>query len=161
MAKQSYYDLEKVEHRRAVAARSFSELANRKGQLAYDQQTTKQPVWMRCPNPECCEKGEPYFDFQSDYPKCPKCSLGPPAVEKRALMHLLVRDPKGPVVGQLGLRYALACDKKRDYLATWRNGEAATGSPKDVNCPGCKKSKAYKAGILSGSQELYMNEVGK
>lgn len=108
------------------------------GGIAHPDQTTKQPVIWRCPNPECRESNlANYYEFESDYPECPKCKLGPPAVRKRVLIHILVRDPKGPIAGQYGLRYRLACDPKRWQLATPTNGEAATGDIAAANCPGC------------------------
>ena len=53
------------------------------------------------------------------------------------LTHFLVRDTGGPILGTGGLRYRLACDSNRDYLATLTNNEAATGDADLVNCPGC------------------------
>src|SRR5690606_39632828 len=70
------------------------------GGIAHPDQTTKQPVIWRCPNPECRESNlANYYEFESDYPECPKCKLGPPSVRKRVLIHVLVRDPKGPIAG--------------------------------------------------------------
>jgi len=110
-----------------------------------DGQTTKQPTIFRCPNPECVPKkfdrvtGQPhrFFDFESDQPVCPKCGLGAPHVAKRALIHFLLRDPAGPIQGEMGLRYKIACDHKREVIATTDNGEAGTGDLAACNCAGC------------------------
>lgn len=130
-------------------------------------QTVKQPVVWRCPNRECVEPatlfdptdlaalnrpGVRYFEFAADYPECPKCGSGPPAVTKRALIHLLVRDKKGPILGDMGLRWSMACDPKRTHLATEDNGEAATGNSLAINCPGCiaalaKSGRVYLQGV--------------
>jgi len=50
-----------------------------------------------------------------------------------------VRDEHGPIVGDFGLRFKLACEGKRDYLATETNEEAATGDYRAVNCESCLK----------------------
>lgn len=107
----------------------------------HPDQTTKQPVVWRCPNPECFESNlSRYYEFESEYGECPKCGLKEPYVRKRVLIHVLVRDKGGPIVGNLGLRYRLACDPKRVTLATATNGEAATGDVTTANCPGCLKA---------------------
>lgn len=106
--------------------------------IIHPDQTTKQPVVWRCPNPECRDSSlDRYFDFESDQPKCPKCSAGPPVVSKRALIHLLVRDPQGKIVGEYQRRYKLACDASRSFIATQTNGEAGTDQVAAANCPGC------------------------
>ena len=112
--------------------------------LTHVDQTTKQPVVFRCPNPACKELGK-FFDFISSYPECPKCGLGPPGVQKRVLIHFLYPDPTGPVIGYMGLSSRMACDPPREVLATHTNGEAATDTPGEVNCPGCMKSKVFQA----------------
>ena len=112
----------------------------------HPDQTTKQPVVWFCLNPECGSVGPGFFEFQSDYPICPKCkSEGAPTVQKRVLIHFLAPDPKGPIVGH-AMRFKMACDPKRVDLATLTNGEAASGAIQAVNCPGCLKAvgKAIK-----------------
>lgn len=109
--------------------------------LTHTQQTSKQPVIMNCPNPECRDPRYPMqlFSFVSDDPVCPKCGIGTPAVQKRSLIHLIVRDKDGPLVGYMGMRYRILCDPKRELMATARNGEALTPMPQLINCPGCIK----------------------
>lgn len=55
------------------------------------------------------------------------------------LTHLLIRDIRGPIHGDMGLSYRLACHASRAYLATVSNLEAATGDPQFCTCPGCLK----------------------
>lgn len=141
-------------------------------------QTTKQPVVWRCQNPVCLPTPEEIaeiinskaginepiktaggliyrpslrsFDFESQYPTCPKCSYtGPPVVNKRSLIHVLLQDRNGPIVGEKGLRWFIACDPKRRTLATTTNGEACTGNSSQANCPGCLKRIGNKL-IISG-----------
>jgi hypothetical protein len=65
---------------------------------------------------------------------------------------------KGPIIGDGGLRYRIACDQSRAYLATVTNLEAATDNPKIVNCPGCRKEAIkQKLNNPTGSQ-LVMQE---
>ena len=105
--------------------------------VLHPDQTTKQPVYWACLNPQCKPPLESYFSFESDYPICPKCkSEGAPTVQKRVLIHFLVPDPMGNVKGQFG-RFRMGCDKGRYELATTTNGEAATADVACVNCPGC------------------------
>lgn len=128
-------------------------------------QTLKQRVVWRCPNPACVENigimcpsdplqlnqpGVKYFEFFGDYPECPKCGMGAPTVQKRALIHLLLRDAKGPIVGDQGFRWKMACDPRRTHLATENNGEAATGDSTCANCPGCLS--AANGIVISGQQ---------
>ncbi len=114
--------------------------------VVHPDQTTKQPTVWVCLNPGCRPPKRRDFAFPADGPVCPKCgSIGYPHVQKRVLVHLLIPDPKGPIPGQFA-RYRLACDKSRDHLATPSNGEAATDSPAQANCPGCLDA-AEKLGI--------------
>lgn len=113
-----------------------------RGSILHTEQTTKQPLVWRCGNPACIPANKHFFDFQSDYPECPKCkSVGWPNVTKRSLTHFLVPDPKGKIEGQHG-NYRMACDATRDQLATPLNGEAATNLIYVANCPGCLKAVA-------------------
>jgi len=106
--------------------------------MSHLQDRTKhQPIVWRCFNPECFERGAKVFDFERDAPKCPKCGAEAPFITARALIHVLIRDENGPIPGEHGKRYRVACDAKRDYLATLTNEEAATGNPSAANCPGC------------------------
>lgn len=116
----------------------------RRGPQVLGGQSTKYPVFWLCMNPDCREHERGAFVFRSDYPECPKCGCGAPTVQKRALVHLLLRNNKGPIVGDLGLRWELACDTKRDYLATIDNGEACTGDSRHVNCQACLKRVGTK-----------------
>lgn len=111
----------------------------RRKSLVQTGQSIKYPVFWLCRNPECRPDNARAFSFQSDYPECPKCGAEPPLVQKRALVHLLLRNPKGPILGMKGLRWELACDVDRDWLATGDNGEAATGLSFHVNCQVCLK----------------------
>ena len=102
-------------------------------------QTSKQPVVWQCLNPACSEhpKRVKPFEFQSEYSACPKCGSKEPLVQKRALIHFLFGHPKGKITGQYGRKLIMACDHDRDYIATSKNGEAASGDFSVVNCPGC------------------------
>lgn len=102
--------------------------------------TDKQPVRAYCLNPQCLERSEDgrfEFEAEADPVACPKCGAdGPPLLGLLVLIHLLVADPHGPIAGS-GMRYRLACDERRAYLATATNLEAATGVPSVANCPAC------------------------
>lgn len=107
---------------------------------SHPDQTTKQPVVWFCLNGQCQTTGPGFFEFESDYPICPKCGCqGEPTIQKRVLIHYLMPDPKGPIKGSM-LRFKMACDPKRVDLATLTNGEAASGAIEAVNCPGCLKA---------------------
>ncbi len=127
--------------------------------IIHPDQTTKQPVVWMCQNPLCRPTGA-FFEFESDEPKCPKCkSYGMPTVQKRVLIHFVYLDNKGPIPGQhCGVR--LACDKRRDYLATFTNGEAASGDPGVCNCPGCLKIIASKKAKKQGRPVTAQNFTG-
>jgi hypothetical protein len=105
--------------------------------------TTKQQVMGYCLNPDC--KPNPhtndYFSFAVDHDRfaCPRCGANkPPFVGVQVLTHWLVQDNKGPIEGEGGLRWKIACDQDRAYLATFSNLEAATKAFEVANCPGCK-----------------------
>lgn len=106
-----------------------------------NDRTNKQPVRAYCRNPECLESSDQdHFEFTTENSpiECPKCKANQsPMVGLITLTHFLYRSNAGPVVGTGGLRYALACDSKRAYLATVTNHEAASGEFSVVNCPGC------------------------
>ncbi len=126
------------------------------GLILHPDQTNKQPVVWMCQNADCTGPLRRSFDFISDYPICPKCGAdGDPTVQKRVLIHLLVRDPKGPIAGERGSRWRLACDGTREHLATHTNGEAATGDPTQINCPGCTAhlGRGIKSGAIAITQD--------
>lgn len=111
--------------------------------------TSKQKVSGYCLNPQC--KPNPhtndYFVFEVEHDRfaCPKCgAFKPPYVGVQVLTHWLVRDPKGPIEGEGGLRWKLACDHDRAYLATFSNLEAATAAVEVANCPGCLTYRSKK-----------------
>jgi hypothetical protein len=103
--------------------------------------TKRQPVRGYCFNPECLvDSDDSRFEFDVEHDRfcCPKCGNDrAPGVGLLVLTHLLVRDPKGPIHGDMGQSYRLACHKDRAYLATVSNLEAATGDVEFCNCPGC------------------------
>jgi len=107
--------------------------------------TKKQPLAWYCVNPECVKTGN--SEFTSDIPKCPRCTCeGPPTIQLRTLIHLLVPDPKGPILGAVQ-RWKFACDPKREHLALEDNMEAATDNVHAANCPGCLET-ANKLSIV-------------
>lgn len=113
------------------------------GIIIPDDRSIKQQSFGVCMNPQCREKStDERFTFvvDDDLFCCPKCGANkPPMVGLLAQVHFLIPDRNGPVEGVGGLRYRLACDDKRAYLATATNQEAATGELAAVNCPGCLK----------------------
>lgn len=81
-----------------------------------------------------------YREFEADdpAPACPACGAMEPAVQILTDIHLLIVDPQGPIYGQSGLRYRIACEPRRDILAV-PLGEhyAATPEIRAVTCPSC------------------------
>ena len=116
--------------------------------------TQKQPVTCFCRNPECLEKStDSHYQWQTDQTPvvCPKCGAClAPMVGVISLVHFLIRDKQGPIVGHGGLRYAFACSQTRAHLATYTNDEAATGELHAVNCPGCLLAAAERGLSLQG-----------
>ncbi|MCI0333548.1 MAG: hypothetical protein L0228_10035 [Planctomycetes bacterium] len=123
--------------------------------------TQKQPVTAFCINPECLEASDrKRFEFPVEHADvaCPKCgATEAPMVGVLALTHFLHRNPQGKIVGMGGLRYQLACDQSRAYLATLTNEEAATDQLRAVNCPGCLKAAAEKK--LKDKQGMMIDEA--
>lgn len=110
----------------------------------------KQPAKGFCRNVQCLESsGAKRFEFvvnaDHDEVACPKCgATESPMIGLLTLIHFLHRNPKGKIVGAGGLRWQLACDEPRAYLATMSNDEAASDQLQVVNCPGCLKAAAEK-----------------
>lgn len=101
---------------------------------------THQPARGFCRNPQCRDQSDQefHFDVKNDHFACPKCGADrEPMAGLLSLVHLLIRNPDGPIIGAGGLRYAIGCDLKRAYLATITNQEAATDNIEIANCPGC------------------------
>ncbi len=111
--------------------------------------TEKQPVIAICRNPECREDGKQFeFFVTDDHFCCPKCGANrEPMLALKVLIHLLVPHPQGPIQGQGGKKFVIACDDRRAYLATVTNKEAATGSPLLANCPTCIE-RAKQIGVI-------------
>lgn len=107
-------------------------------QYPYPNRTDKQPLVWFCSNPRCSEGGQ-IFTFESDQPKCPKCSCeGPPVIQLRALVHLIIPAKDGKIKGKYG-QYKIACDPKRAYITTGTENEGGSDNINSVNCPGCLK----------------------
>lgn len=119
--------------------------------------TCKQPVRAYCANPQCWEMAERgRFEFEVEHGEvtCPKCGANePPMIGLLVLVHLLLPDPRGPINGAGGIRYRIACDEHRAYLATTTNKEAATGAVEAANCGQCLKV-ASKLGVAVSGRQL-------
>jgi len=126
-----------------------------------EDRTLRQPATAFCRNPECLENGKRFlFEIEHDNPACPKCGANrQPMIGLIVLTHLLVRDKSGPVEGHGGLRYSLACNTPRAYLATATNLEAATDSAELYNCPGCAQSFKKQANYASQGATLHTEKV--
>lgn len=111
--------------------------------------TNDAPAEGYCRNPACRNEDDTEFHFEvvDDKFKCPKCGgYKKPMVGLLVLVHLLIPDDAGPIVGKNG-RYRLGCNEKRDHLATPSNLEAATGDPEVANCPICLEA-AKQLGLI-------------
>lgn len=125
-----------------------------------EDRTLKQPTRAFCRNPECSTNGRFEFDFEHDNPACPKCGANrQPMVGMIVLTHLLIRNKKGVIEGEGGLRYSLACDEPRAYLATVTNLEAATDNVVLANCAGCASVFKQKSNHASSLQQTKTNKV--
>lgn len=123
--------------------------------------TTRQPIFAYCRNPDCSDDGKNEFRFtvEDDLFCCPKCGANePPLVGAYTLIHWLVRDQKGPILGSGGLRYFVACDPNRHHLATFTNLEAASGDPSCINCPQCLLEAANRKNQIQG--KVYKGSKG-
>lgn len=105
-----------------------------------DRTTKQQPVGF-CLNPECFDSSDQQrFEFRAEHSPvtCPKCGANQsPMVGLLALVHHVIKTPQGKIVGMGGLRYGLACDPGRSFIATITNNEHGSGDIQAVNCPGC------------------------
>ena len=103
-------------------------------------------LW-RCHHPDC--PGDPDdptqpVRFEAEHGVCPACGADVRKPEHKSVIallarvHLLVKDPKGPLAGQ-GYRYRIACD------AGARNtGGRGTGEPGATTCPQCQAMPEFK-----------------
>jgi hypothetical protein len=119
-----------------------------------EDRTTEQPARGYCLNMACAEDGRRFeFEAENDHFACPKCGADSgPTVGLLVLTHLLIADPRGPLLGQGG-RFRLACAANRAYLATITNLEAATGEPTIANCPGCL-AEAKRLGVTRAQGQV-------
>lgn len=102
--------------------------------------TQMQPVRCFCRNQECYSPPQERFEFEIEHGDvvCPKCGANQsPMVGTLAIVHFMVRDNMGPLSGCGGLRYRLACEPNRHYIATNTNQEAGTGDLHVVSCIRC------------------------
>jgi len=114
-----------------------------------DDRSVKNPARGFCRNPKCREIPGENFEFPIEHAhvSCPKCGANaPPLVGVLVLTHMLIPVRGGPIRGKGGVSYALACDEKRAYLATYTNLEAASGDIEAINCPQCLEN-CRKLGI--------------
>jgi hypothetical protein len=124
-----------------------------------EDRSLKQPSMGFCRNPACRDRSDQEFTFviEHDPVVCPKCGADQePMIGMLVMTHLLIPDPAGPISGSGGLRYHIACDVRRAYLATATNLEAVTDNVKVANCPGCL-AVARKLGVKRNTgQELVL-----
>lgn len=129
-----------------------------KGCKVPHDRTVKQQSRGYCLNPDCLEDSTDQrfeFDVDHDHFCCPKCgsdSLN--MIGLLALIHLLVADSHGPIVGSGGQRFRFACSPTRAHLATVTNNEAATGLLASANCVQCLKA-AHDQGIRDAGTGLW------
>lgn len=132
------------------------------GIIIPNDRTIKQPAMGCCYNPACREKStDERFEFIVEHSlfSCPKCGANqPPFVHLLVITHLLVPDQKGALIGAGGLRYKMACDETRAYLATVSNQEAASGDLQVVNCPGCLAAQQKENFPVIAGSALYLKE---
>lgn len=119
-----------------------------------NDRSTKQPARGFCRNPNCRDSDKKSDDFtfpiEHAHVACPKCGANTsPMVGIFVLIHMLIPVADGPLAGTGGIRYALACDDQRAYMATSTNLEAATNDIECANCPGCIANAAI-LGIEKG-----------
>lgn len=108
-------------------------------QVPYDR-TIKQPVRCFCLNPECIDAGNDRYEFTIQHADvvCPKCGANQvPVVGVLAIVHFIMRDRHGALMGHGGLRYRLACEPRRTFIATHTNLEAGSGELSAVSCVRC------------------------
>lgn len=118
-----------------------------------------------CVNPECLESGEQRFEFpiENGDVVCPKCGADrTPMIGLLVVTHLLVRDKAGPVVGNGGLKFRIACDTtgKRTHLATITNQEAATGDYRSCNCMPCLQAATVRNELTVSGYEMSIINKG-
>lgn len=112
-----------------------------------NDRTTKQRARGYCLNPQCFVSSEDSrFEFSVEHDRfcCPKCGANTaPLVGLLVLTHWLLPAADGPLVGHMGMRYRLACDSRRAYMATRTNLEATTSELAQVTCEGCKLASQW------------------
>lgn len=116
-----------------------------------EDRSLKQPAVAFCRNPACRDRSDKEFNFviEHNHPVCPKCGADrEPMIGMLVLTHWLMPHPDGPIIGRGGIRYAIACDQHRAYLATATNMEAVTDNRSIVNCPGCLEVTELKSAQL-------------
>lgn len=95
----------------------------------------------------CPDQAAPsgFFEFEADRPACPKCGRSGPQVVRLTPVHFLALDQQGPIQGGDGLRYKIACQPKRDFLATARGDDfSATPDPRAATCKSCMGVREWK-----------------
>jgi hypothetical protein len=131
-------------------------MTQEKSVIVPQDRSLKQPAVGFCRNPKCRDRSDQEFTFtiKHDQPACPKCGANrEPMIGMLVLTHLLIPTAAGPVLGVGGLRYAIACEAKRAYLATATNLEAVTDNPAIANCPGCiERAAKLKIKTPTGTQ---------
>jgi hypothetical protein len=107
-------------------------------------------AWFRCLNCRDYSLGliGQFKEFEADGPLCPHCGTSDNArvVIQLVPVHLLLPDPRGPILGAGGRRLKVGCMPARDHLATGEEGEtfSASGDPRAVTCPSCKGLPAWR-----------------
>ena len=101
----------------------------------------------RCYNCSTSQAKMTFKEFEADYGICPSCKAAEPAVVELTDVHLLIRDDKGGIEGQFGLRYRVGCEPKREVLAAAEDDRySATNDVRAVTCPACKLLPEWVAG---------------
>lgn len=85
-----------------------------------------------------------FKEFEADAPVC-DCGNAGSGVVPLVDVHFLVADDAGQIEGHDGQRYRVACDPKRDVLATFAEHYAASDVARAVSCPSCRGTRDYAA----------------
>lgn len=113
-----------------------------------------------------------FFEFADDTGDgvCRKCveqgwplccaADAPEQIHQLVDIHLVVRDPRGPIIGQT--RQHVACEPLRDGLAMHSHDDyCATDDPRVVTCPSCRGTQSWRdlAQFLAKQDKVWARDL--
>jgi hypothetical protein len=86
-------------------------------------------------------------EFEAREGECPECGARAPAVVQLTLVHFIHQKKGGPVGGQHGRRWAMACQPDKPNQNFKHAPQPMSPEPSAVTCPACIQTGPFQEAV--------------